>query len=94
MSDFQKIYRFDNGYGASVVRNDLSYGNKQGLFELAVLKGNDICYDTHITNDVVGWLEWPSVEKILEDIKNLPKVEEKNPLHQSNIASHMQNENL
>lgn len=30
------IQRFDNGYGASVVRFTYSYGFEQGLWELAV----------------------------------------------------------
>jgi len=27
----QKIYRYKNNYGASVVRHSFSYGNKEGL---------------------------------------------------------------
>lgn len=69
--DYQKIYEFDNGYGASVVCNFGTYGAKDGLFEVAVLKGDDICYDTPITNDVVGWLDFAGVADILEKIKAL-----------------------
>ena len=51
---------FDNGYGVSIVKHSFSYGNKNGLWELAVLEGSeenwDICYDTEITNDVLGHL--------------------------------------
>jgi hypothetical protein len=34
----QKLYRFDNGYGASVVQFAGSYGFEQGLWELAVIR--------------------------------------------------------
>jgi hypothetical protein len=47
---------FDNGYGASVVRHEYSYGGKDGLYELAVLdKNGDLCYDTPITDDAVSY---------------------------------------
>ncbi|NCA14362.1 MAG: hypothetical protein EBS89_09555 [Proteobacteria bacterium] len=72
MRDYQKIYRFSNGYGASVVRNRMSYGAEKGLYELAVLKGDDLCYSTPITHDVLGWLDVKSVRKILSDIRDLP----------------------
>ena len=71
----QKIYKFPNGYGASVVRNKLSYGSKKGLWELAIITFNDcswsLCYDTPITDDVIGNLVWDKVEEYLEKIKNL-----------------------
>lgn len=36
LGGIQRIYHFDNGYGASVVRFTYSYGFEQGLWELAV----------------------------------------------------------
>jgi len=67
-----RIY-FDNGYGASVVCSEFSYGGAQGLYELAVLdKNGQITYSTPITDDVLGYLSKSDVEKVLEDIKNLP----------------------
>jgi hypothetical protein len=83
-SGVQKVYRFDNGYGASVVRFMVgpfggSYGAEQGLWELAVLKfdGEDnenfeICYDTPITNDVIGRITEDEAQEILKEIKELP----------------------
>lgn len=63
---------FENGYGASIIRTPFSYGNKYGQYELAVLKGNeedhDICYDTPIANDVIGYLEPQQIDNILEQI--------------------------
>ena len=49
---------FDNGYGASVVKGPMSYGGKNGLYELAVLDSNgELHYDNPVANgDVVGYL--------------------------------------
>lgn len=67
---------FANGYVASVVRHDFSYGGKQGLFEVAVMdKDFNILYDTPITNDVVGHLSPDRLVKVLQDIKDLPNIE-------------------
>ena len=76
----QRLYRFENGYGASVVRHSFSYGHNSGSWELAVIKfeGSDtlkfhLDYSTPITDDVIGHLSDADVESLLEDIKNLPK---------------------
>lgn len=75
----QRVYRFDNGYGASVVRHRYSYGCEQGLWELAVLRFYgpgpdefDLTYATPITSDVVGRLTETAVQSLLEQIKDLP----------------------
>lgn len=65
------VFLFENGYGASVVKNIFSYGNTRNLFELAVLKDGQICYETEITDDVIGYLTNRQVLRILERIKNL-----------------------
>jgi hypothetical protein len=62
---------FDNGYGASVVQSPYSYGGNQDLYELAVIKDNDICYNTPITDDVIGYLTEDEVTKYLSQIQNL-----------------------
>ena len=70
-NQYQKTYTFDNGYGASVICNQGSYGNTDGLFELAVLdKNGNLCYDTPITDDVEGYL-FQGVVDILNDIAEL-----------------------
>ena len=38
----QRVYKFDNGYGASVIRHQYSYGGDKGLWELAVLKNGEL----------------------------------------------------
>jgi hypothetical protein len=70
--DYQKIYKFDNGYGASVVCNFGTYGAKDGLFEVAVLDSDgQIAYNTPITGDVIGWCDFADVADVLNKIKAL-----------------------
>lgn len=64
-------FYFDNGYGASVIRHEYSYGGDQGLWELAVLAGDLLCYNTEITDDVIGYLTEEEVEELLNRIKAL-----------------------
>lgn len=66
VSDVVGRYNFKNGYGASVICNGYSYG-----LELAVLKDNDLCYTTHLTDDVIGHLKPNEVIDLLEQIKQL-----------------------
>ena len=72
-------FKFENGYGASVVKHGFSYGNERDLWELAVLKygtGDNygLDYETEITDDVVGWLADEEVREILGRIKNLKSI--------------------
>ena len=69
----QLVFKFPNGYGASVIRGGISYGATDGMFELAAL-GSDgsITYDTHITDDVLGWLSGEDVLENLSAIRDLP----------------------
>lgn len=63
---------FDNGYGASVVKHEFSYGGKDGLYELAVLdKDGELCYDTSVTNDVIGYLRPEDVTDVMKKIQQL-----------------------
>jgi hypothetical protein len=84
---WQKIFRFDNGYGASLVRHAYSYGD-----EMAVLKFNsesntdfELCYDTPITDDVLGHLSPSEIDEYLEDISKL--TEEIIEQYQRNLES-------
>lgn len=76
---FYERFRFMNGYGASVIRSTVSYGGDRGLLEIAVLRyrsaGRDdfeLCYDTHITSDVLGHLSQDHARAILDQIAELP----------------------
>ena len=69
---YQLVYQFDNGYGASVVKHDFSYGGKNGKYEVAMLDNEgSLCYDTPITSDVIGYLTTSEVDKILVNISHL-----------------------
>lgn len=76
----QYIFKFENGYGASVIKHEGSYGHAQDLWELAVIKFyvNDYCdrdwgldYDTPITDDVIGGLTDEEICELLQRIKEL-----------------------
>lgn len=63
--------KFKNGFGASIVKHDFSYGHKEGKYELAVIgKDGSLCYDTPITTDVLGHLT-EEVNEALDAIENL-----------------------
>ncbi len=63
--------QFPNGYGISVIRGTFSYGGNEGLYECAVLKDNELCYDTPITNDVIGYCDEDKVNEIIKQIEEL-----------------------
>lgn len=69
----QHIYKFSNGYSASVVQHEFSYGHEDGLWELAIIGPNGrICYDTPITEDVLGYQSDADVANALVQINALP----------------------
>lgn len=72
----QYVFRFNNGYGASIIKHLFSYGHEDDLWEIAVIKfdGDEtshICYDTELTDDVIGYLSDEEVRSYLEKIKEL-----------------------
>ena len=73
----QIIFKFPNGYGASLIRGKYTYGGPEGLYEIAVVKwdneGYYIDYSTVITDDVMGYVEPNNVIEILNSIYNLPQ---------------------
>ena len=69
----QRIYKFANGYGASVIRHRYSLGFDDGLWELAVLdKNRRICRTTLIASIVEGWFTEEAVDDLLALIEQLP----------------------
>jgi hypothetical protein len=71
----QALQFFPNGYGVSVVRFPGSYGYEEGLYEVAILKGTEesfeLCYDTPITDDVLGHRDQTDIENIMEEVQAL-----------------------
>jgi hypothetical protein len=74
-------HEFDNGYGVSVLRFNItllsgevvqgSYGSLEGLYEVAVTKGGKPCYDTPISDGVIGHCDEAEVENIMEKVSKL-----------------------
>lgn len=72
MGGVQAIVKFDNGYGASVVKTPHTYGGDKGLYELAVLDSDGhLTYATPITDDVIGYLRDIDVTDVMEKIQQL-----------------------
>ena len=75
MGNHQRLFKFTNGYGASVVTGPYTYGGDEGLYELAVLEftgdKHALCYTTEITDDVIGYLTEEDVQDILARIEAL-----------------------
>jgi len=71
----QYINFWTNGYGVSVVQHPYSYGGTEGLWELAILEGNsenwNLCYETDITSDVLGYLTDFQVNQYCIQVSNL-----------------------
>lgn len=63
---------FPNGYGASIICTSFSYGSPEAPWELAVMTKDGICYDTPLTDDVIGHLTEDDVVRICGEIFNLP----------------------
>ncbi len=62
---------FKNGYGVSVTSGTSAYTDEKNPYEVAVLKGNRLCYDTPITSDVIGYQDKKGVTKIMKKIQKL-----------------------
>ncbi len=74
---FQARMEFENGYGISVVRfggfsGFASYTDNDQEWEVAVMKDGRVCYDTPVTDDVIGHLTDEKVTKVMKQIQELP----------------------
>jgi hypothetical protein len=65
---------FDNGFGVSVIKGEYSYGGKDGLYELAVMKNGYLTYDTPITDDVLGDLTPDDVTEAMAKVQQLSSI--------------------
>ena len=65
------VINFKNGYGASILVGKRFYSNGIDTYELAVLKDGRLCYDTYITNDVIGRITKDEVTALMIQIQSL-----------------------
>lgn len=78
------LLRFENGYAASIIRGNDTYGGRDGLWEVMLLRytiDDSGTYHYHSrsrnlqSNDgLFGWLTPQSLEEKLEYFKSLPSV--------------------
>ena len=73
LNGVQHRFSFPNGYGASVIRHDGSYGGRDGLWEIAAI---DLSTDELVAmppgrESVVGWLTVDEVNGYLRWIQSL-----------------------
>lgn len=73
MEGMQATAKFTNGYTASIITGTAFYTTDDKPFELAILAGGKVVYDTPITEDVCGYLTEDDVNKLLLDIEKLPQ---------------------
>ena len=68
------IKNFDNGYSTSVIKNNMSYGGKQGLYEIGVFYEEVLVEVPGVTEEgdsVRGWLDFEEVIGLMNKIENL-----------------------
>lgn len=66
----QSIFIFPNNYGISVVNGYAAQCNTT-TYEVAILKDNNICYDTVFTNDVLTYQSKDDITKLMNDLSKL-----------------------
>ena len=76
-SEYGGEIEFDNGYGLSIVRHDMSYGGKMGLFEIMLIRNGEPYSLPPITQEedtVNGFLSKSAVDELIETVGDLPSV--------------------
>jgi len=64
---------FDNGYGVSVITGEYAYTSELEPYEIAILHDGIITYDTHISDDVIGYCTQEKVTEIMKQVQELKK---------------------
>lgn len=70
------VFKFENGLGASIIKNKATFGYSEDLWELATIKffdGDDweLCHIQGFTDVVQGYLTDNSVQEILGIIRSI-----------------------
>jgi hypothetical protein len=70
--DFMGISRaelnFPNGYGISVVTGTNTYSDA-GTYEVGILLNGGLCYDTPLTDDVLGYQSPSDIDTIIAELE-------------------------
>lgn len=69
----QAIMSFDNGYGISVIHGNSSFHCDDKTYEVAILKDGSLCYDTPLTDDVLGYQTKCNITKIMKELQTYEK---------------------
>jgi hypothetical protein len=64
---------FENGFGVSVVTGSAAHSSKDEPYELAVMNDESMCYNSGITDDVLGHLTSEKVTEYMKQIQKLKK---------------------
>ena len=75
----QRIYKFPNNYGASIVWGEDYFGHDDAPYELAIIRFIDdddyyLDYSTGLTTDVFRHQNEEQIRDLLKQIKNLEEV--------------------
>jgi hypothetical protein len=70
------VVDFANGYSASVIFGPFFYSNGVDTYEIAVMTAKGLCYDTPITDDVLGHLDEEEANAAFAAIEALPARQE------------------
>jgi len=62
---------FDNEYGVSVIIGKHFYSNGIDTYELAILYKGKLCYNTGITDDVMGYLTESEITQVMIKVQSL-----------------------
>ena len=71
LGGYQDIYRFENGYGASVVNHSGSYGIELGVIQFFDNDEWHLTYETTVSSDVIGHLNYEALVDLLIRIQAL-----------------------
>jgi hypothetical protein len=62
---------FPNKYGISVITGPGTYSDNN-TFEVGILYDGKLCYDTNLTNDVLGYQTPEDIDNIIKKLEALP----------------------
>ena len=62
---------FGNKYGVSVIFGSMFYSNGIDTYEIGIMYEGSLTYDTHITDDVIGYQTEKEVTQIMKQVQKL-----------------------